>query len=750
MICFPLNKHSILRNWQFCRDEPDAVWAPVELPHSSVMTDLNGADHWQGICRYRRGICVDNTRPDERFALFFNAAMHTAIVLVDGVEAGRHSGGYLPFEVDVTRWLSDGQRHELVVELDNRNAPEIPPGKNLEDLDFCWYGGLYRDVELRRYAGVHITEPVSADEVAGGGIFVRTLRATEGVAELLVRVHLRNTSSHARSVNLSASVCFGDVVVAEHNISSFEIGDEASSYVELPFILNDPALWSPASPNLYEVEISLMDENGECLDARRERFGIRRIEMSRSGGLCINEQRIRPRGTNRHQDYPWAAYALPAAAQRRDARRIKEAGFDYVRLSHYPQSADFLDACDELGILVMNCLPGWQYIGGQAFMDACYSDAQTLIRRDRNHPSVILWELSLNETPMPEAFMVRMHQIGHEEYPGDQMFTCGWIDRYDVFTHSRQHGEIHTWQNGDKALVVAEYGDWEYYASNEGFDQKSGQGLLPTEGNSRVFRGDGEAAMLQQASNFAEALDDTLSSPVLTDGQWVMFDYPRGYDPLRASCGLMDFFRLPKFAYYFYRSQRAPSEGGGNWSGGPVLFIATHWTPESSPLLRVFSNVEEVELCLNGRMIARKKPERTGGNIHLPHPPFVFDTGGFEAGLLEAVGYIEGKPLVRHSVATPKTPVRMRVWVDAQDLSCCKGPDLLLAHAAIVDAEGTLCVEHSTDVCIKVSAPMHIVGPSTVETEAGIASFVIRKNSGELSGGIQMQSDEFGCAEIQL
>ena len=745
---FPLNNCDVLRDWRFRRSEV-AAWTDVELPHTPFTPDIDGGDHWLGICEYRRAIRADRPRMDEHFSLYFHGAMHTCVVLMDGEKAARHEGGYLPFEVDVTRWLRDGQEHELVVELDNRDNPDIPPGKPLAELDFCWYGGLYRDVELRRAAGVHISDAVAAHEVASGGIFVRTLQASANLAEILVSVHLRNVTFLRQTTSLKATIRYGGKIVASQIIPALDIGPMVSAHKDFSILIGSPALWSPASPSLYEVGIELFNASGSVLDARAERFGIRQIEMSRNGGLCINGQHIRPRGTNRHQDHPFAGYALPAAAQRRDAVRIKEAGFDYVRLSHYPQSPDFLDACDELGILVMNCIPGWQNYGGPAFVEACYANARDLVRRDRNHPCIILWELSLNETPMPDEFMAAMHRIGHEEYPGDQMFTCGWIDSsFDVFIHSRQHGRIHTWENGDKALVVAEYGDWEYYAANEGFDQKSGRGLLDPTKNSRAFRGDGERKMLQQAENFATALDDTLSCPAMTDGQWVMFDYPRGYEPERASCGVMDAFRLPKFGYFFYRSQRNPSECGRGWSCGPMVFIASYWTAQSALQIRVFSNCEEVELRLNGRVLGRKQPQRNANTAHLPHPPFVFEVDRFEPGKLEAFGVIGGVVNASHMVATPGEPVRLKAWIDERGVIPGAGePDLLLVHAAAVDAHGTVATQSAALVTLCAIDGAEIAGPAQAAAEAGIASFVVRKHAG--TKGIRITVEAEGLSRAR-
>jgi beta-galactosidase len=722
------------RGWNFQRlgDLPEkSGWTSVDLPHSAVLVDLDGCGHWQGQCQYRRTLCVEQPLPGARYAIYVGAAMHTATVLIDGVALARHTGGYLPFEVDLTGQLRDGREHELTLSLDNRDNPDVPPGKPLAELDFCWYGGLYREVELRVYPPVHITDAVSAGEVAGGGVFVRTLRASDDEAVVVVRTHIRNASSVVQSIVVSVDLLDGNTVVASGQTRIAGLAADASAHVESELTLVRPRLWSPASPVLHHARVTVCGGSCEILDKRTARFGVRRIAFSRAQGFQVNGRSVRLRGTNRHQDYPYLGYALPRAAQYRDARRIKEAGFDYVRLCHYPQSPDFLDACDEFGLVVMNCIPGWQFIGGDTFRAACYESARQLVRRDRNHPCVVLWELSLNETPMDEAFMTTLHAIGHEEYPGDQMYTCGWIDRYDVFTHSRQHGEMHRWENADKALVIAEYGDWEYYASNHGFDQKTGAGVHAAWSNSRQFRAQGERGLRQQAWNHVVALNDTLSSPAAFDGQWSMFDYARGYHPVRAATGVMDIVRLPKFSYHFYRSQRDPNENAVGWFGGPMVFIASHWTAASNLRVLVFSNCDEVELSLNGLVIGRQTPSKAATTQYLPHPPFVFDLPYFEPGVLDAAGFIGGQACACHRIGTPGAAAQIELLIDDAGIQAAPDePDLIFAHACWRDEYGHLCIGESGQVSFAVEGDAVLVGPTSIRAEAGIASALLRLTAG--------------------
>jgi beta-galactosidase len=719
------------RRWQFRREGEgvrEGQWETVDLPHSPFISDLDGQEHWLGVCRYRRQIDPGAPLAGCRCFLQFGAAMQAARLFVDGREIFYHEGGYLPFEVDVTEHLAAARGPcTIELQLDNRWDPDIPPGKKLDELDSCWYGGLYRDARLRIAPELHITDAVGAAVATGGGVFVRTMQASEERAVVRVRTHVRNAGPVPRRFELVVSLAGADhSEVAREVIQSCELKAGESRHFERDLSVSNPELWSPESPALHSAIVGIFAEDG-LGDEVAATFGVRQIGFSRSGGFQINGRRMRLRGTNRLQEFPYVGYAAPRAAHFRDAVHIKEAGFDYVRLAHYPHSPHFLDACDQLGIVVMACIPGWQFMGGDRFREACFVNARQLIQRDRNHPCVVLWELSLNETEMDPAFMDRMREIGHEVYPGDQMFTCGWIDRYDVYIRSRQHGGLHCWANGEKALVVAEYGDWEYYAANEGFDQQASRGLLAEWSNSRKSRGDGEAGMRRQAWNHMVALNDTLASPAAFDGQWAMFDYARGYHPMRAKVGLMDVFRLPKFSYHFYRSQRDPSEHGSNWNGGPVVFIASHWTPDSDRRVFIFSNCDAVELKLNGVSLGTQTPARIWETQQLAHPPFVFQVAEeYASGDIEATGLIAGRAVARHRVSSPGAPSSLEIEVDDAEIAPEPGePDLLFVHAAVRDVAGTLCVGDAQSVDFEIEGGGRLLGPSCIPAEAGVATAVV-------------------------
>jgi beta-galactosidase len=724
--------------WKFVRGDPadahesgfdDASWEAATLPHTAhveaLVTGAAGSPEaqWQGICWYRRRLRVEPAAARPQVLLRFEGAMNVADVWLDGERVGGHPGGYLPFVLDVSERVTPGRDHLLAVRLDNRDDPVTGP-KPLAQLDFNMYGGLYRPVFLIRKDPLHISEPLLASCPASGGVFVTYPSVSAEAATVRVQVGVHNGDREPRTFRVRATLrAPGGRAVGSATSAPQTLAPGADADVTEDLEVRAPALWSPAEPNLHTLVCEVVTAAG-TVDSETVRAGIRRLALA-PGRLSINGQAAFLRGTNRHQEYPYVGYALSDAAQYRDARKIKEAGFDFVRLSHYAHAPAFMDACDELGLVVMNCIPGWQYFNRDpAFAEVQYRNCRDLVRRDRNHPCVALWEVSLNETWMPPEFVARTHAITHAEYPGDQCFTAGWTRGYDVFIQARQHGGCHHETND--ACLVSEYGDWEYYAMNAGLDQTGWRDLTPAESNSRQLRWQGERALLQQAANFQEAHDDNLGTIALADGLWVMYDYNRGYAPDIESSGCMDVFRLPKFSYHFFRSQRDAGERLAAADSGPMVFIASDWAPGSAPAVRVFSNCDEVALHLDGRLVAVRGPDRDRMSTHLRHPPFTFRTGGFRPGTLEAVGYVAGRAVARHSVRTPGAAERLTLAFDFSGRGRDRAlKDVLFCYASLRDAEGTVVSGAWENVAFGVTGGAALVGANPLATDAGIAGIVV-------------------------
>jgi beta-galactosidase len=392
----------------------------------------------------------------------------------------------------------------------------------------------------------------------------------------------------------------------------------------------------------------------------------------------------------------------------------------------------------------MDCIPGWQFFNREdpEFTEIQYDNCRRMLRRDRNHPCVILWEVSLNETDMPAEFIRTTHAIAHEEYPGDQCYTCGWTEGYDVFIQARQHGGCR--EVTDRPCVVSEYGDWEYYAQNAGLQQEAWANLAPDEANSRQLRWHGEQRLLQQATNFQEAHNDNRKTIAFADGLWVMYDYNRGYAPDIESSGCMDLFRIPKFSHALFRSQRPPSEGA-------MVFIASYWTPRSPLVVRVFSNCEEVGLALSGTMLEHRRPDEGRLSTHLAHPPFTFTLPAFEAGLLEAVGYLGGREAVRHGVRTPGDIESLALRLDEGGRPFGEhGKDVAFLWAELRDGDGTVVPDAWENVAFGATGDVQLVGANPFSTDAGVASILVQSATRRPRGAVYAVSIVRGAVDVRV
>jgi beta-galactosidase len=416
-------------------------------------------------------------------------------------------------------------------------------------------------------------------------------------------------------------------------------------------------------------------------------------------------------------------------------------------------------AADELGLVLLNSVLGWQFYNDDPrFEQQVVRTCRDLVRRDRNHPSAMLWECSLNETQMPKALVQEFHRAVHEEYPGDQAFSAGWQnDGYDIYIQARQHRVQH-YQPPDRPYLVSEYGDWEYYALNAGFNQQAWANLQPDARTSRQLLSAGEARLLQQATNNQEAHNDNFNTPAFADAYWAMFDYNRGYAEDLEASGPMTLDRVPKFSYYFFRTQRDAAQVSPLYTAGPEVFIASYWQPDSSTDVRVYGNVDEVELLLNGRSVGRQRPDSDRMSNHLRHPPFTFKLGKFTSGALEAVGYIGGRSVAQHRVLTPGAVERIGIEFDnAGVCTDAERSDQIFVRARLLDSNGTTVPVSDREIEFSASGRFAIIGPTKLKTEAGIATALVRVSPGAgqanvfASGGAQRQSAtyrESGCRQV--
>jgi beta-galactosidase len=719
-------------------------WQEVRLPHTAFPEPLVIVRPREGLAFYKKEFFLDKNLKGKNINVEFEGAMQVSDVWFNGKYAGHYEGGYLPFEIDISALAVFGGKNEFVLRVNNKANPVVPPGKPVEKLDFIYYSGIYRDVWMHIKSPLHITNAISANKVAGGGIFVTYPVVNKNNAIISVQTNVKNNYDRPVVFNIVQELINKKGTVVARVTSSklrLNAGKDIEDVQRLE--VKNPALWHPDHPSMYQLRTSVM-ANSKIVDTQITGIGIRSFELSREKGLLINGEPFRIRGTNRHQNYPYIGNALSNEAAYRDAWLIKSSAMNAIRSAHYPPDPSFLDAADELGILILDCIPGWQYLNtNPVFKRNVMRDIRQMIRRDRNHPSILLWEASLNETYPDAAFRCEQAEVARSEWRGSpNFFTSGdsyftkacWDVPYDDST-----GEPGTRNNmtyPDRPFLIREYGDYEF-----------GGG----ESSTRQLRSSGEKGMLQQAWNFqwSHNKNRKLYPAALGDLTWAFYDGLAGCVVGIEGWGVADIFRIPKYGYYFFKSQQ-PVEHQAQMpvSSGPVTFIASNWDrPTDASKVVVYSNCDSVSLFLNGKKIAVKGPDHgpetayggisskeghwfNGGNAnHLDDPPFTFKGIEYAAGRLTAVGFKSGNRVVEHSVSTPKSAAQIAIELASNGKAFKANGDVIFVYARLLDKKGSLVTGSTDAVTLSVSGDAKIISPLTVNAEAGIATFILQSGA---------------------
>jgi beta-galactosidase len=733
---FPRKDLRFTDNWKFYLGDAsgaqatsfsDGSWTPVCLPHTARVESAitHGSwDYYQGYYWYRKSFTPDTSWRGKKVFLEVEAGMQTTQVWINGTSKLTYQGGYNPFTVDITGDLLFNQTNVIAMRLNNAASPDFSPGA--EKRDFYYYGGLYRYVNIHVTDSLHITDAVYANIPAGGGVFVTDSAVSTSSAIVRVKTHVINESGSSRTCVSSTAILDADGTVAQTGSMTQSIAAGASYSFLQNLTVANPKLWSPSSPNLYTVRSQVYD-NTRAADQVMTVIGVRRIAFSRTNGLQINGVKLVAAGVNRHQDYGAIGCAVPVSGQYRDALRLKEAGINFVRLSHYLQHPAFLDACDKLGITVEASLVGWQWTAGYSnptFVNNLKRDLRTMIRYYRNHPCVVMWESVMNESAPTAVWCDTAQAIAHAEYPGDQMYTCGQdapgscgapLLKMDIFQAAVQQCGRNNYVS--KPQAISEYGHWEY----GGFTYGGASSNQP--------RAIGEAGMLQLAGNQADAMNlDHALSWLSVDALWV-YNETFGFDSYHNSLcggGIVDVFRIPKFGYYFFQSQRDPSVVVPGVGSGPMVYIANFYTSSSPLTVRVFSNCAQVRLTQNSTVIATKSPD---GPANIEHPPFTFTLPSFVSGTLLAEGLIGGVVKATHQVKTPAAASCVSLKLDTAAMPlAADGADLAIAYASIVDANGTVVPTAVNQVTFTVNGPGRIINGDGNPTAAvaGIATVYLQ------------------------
>jgi beta-galactosidase len=688
-------------------DQPDSDFERVTLPHTNIVLPHHNFDNleYQFISTYRKRFRLPQPREGRRVYVDFDGAMIASTVAINGHVLGDYEGGFTPFSFDITDYLIENGENLLTVRLDSSERPDIPPYGN--EVDYLTFGGIYRDVWLRYEEPCHVTR-----------VFVRTWDITTAVPKFQADIYLKNTSSSEQKIKIFYRVSFPGEPGAsdlEHGVVNVPSDSDMTIQTTEIHYATGVKTWSLENPNLYrfDVKIQYGDKSAPYGDYVSTHFGFREARFDKDGSFYLNGEKLKLRGLNRHQTFPYIGAAAPKRLQEKDADIVKyELGCNIVRTSHYPQSPHFLNRCDEIGLLVFEEIPGWQHIGDDDWQGISLRDVQAMIERDRNHPSIVLWGVRINESWDNTAFYTRTNELAHRLDP------------------TRQTGGVRNFITSEFLEDVFTYNDF----SNSVIDPIHTPHFV-TEFNGHMFptkTWDQEERMVEHAVRHARIQNKAAGMDKVVGAiGWCAFDYNthREFGSGDRICyhGVMDMFRLPKFAAYFYESQISPSVR-------PVLRAATLWTRGDrseggvDPLI-VFSNCDEIEVFTGEELVGRYTPDcETFPN--LPYPPYqihklmpLWQPQRFSD--LRLVGYVNGQPVAEQQIAADGLPRQLILETDHDELNA-DGMDMTRLVFKIVDKFGNRLPFTNQAVTFEIDGPADLIGENPFAIMGGQAALFVK------------------------
>lgn len=572
----------------------------VELPHSCVEMPFHYFDEhiYQMVSGYKKLVFVPDEWLGKKLLLTIDGAAHDSEVYLNGKKIGAHHCGYTAFTMDITDSVVYGEENELVVRVDSRENLNIPPFGFV--VDYMTYGGIYRDVYIDVVNETYLTD---------------------------VFIHSEITDVSKKKVVTTTEICWNKEIqsgsirqyIRKKGNKAYDLLIEANADEQKEIKINSHPvnidLWEIDNPALYEIKTQLLSD-GKVLDEKTVITGFRKAVFEKDG-FYLNDKKVLIRGLNRHQCYPYVGYAMPKSMQVMDADILKkELKVNAVRTSHYPQSHYFLDRCDELGLLVFTEFPGWQHIGDEAWKNQAVENVKDMVKQYRNHTSIILWGVRINESVDDDEFYTRTNAMAHK------------------LDSSRQTGGVRAIKKSNLLEDVYTYNDFIHNGKNMGCEKKTDitsnveKPYLVTEYNGHMYPTkayDWEEHRREHAIRHANVLNAiAATSEVAGSFGWCMFDYNthKDFGSGDRVCyhGVLDMFRNPKMAALLYSMQ---SEEDIVLDISSTMDIGEHPATNRGDTY-IFTNADSVKMYKNDRLIKEYHREDSLFK-NLAHGPILID-----------------------------------------------------------------------------------------------------------------------------
>jgi len=736
---------SLDADWRFLKGEAegaeqpgfdDHTWRALDVPHDwaiegpfdKSLDPQTGALPYAGIGWYRKHFTLADGVRGRHLEVLFDGAMSNARVWLNGHEIASRPYGYSSFGADLTPYLAFARQDNV---LAVRLAPEPESSR--------WYpgAGIYRHVWL------DVTDPV---HVPRWGTSITTPSVDAESAQVNVRAEIANATEAAASVTVQTAIVDADgaeVVRGTPMPATAEAG--SSVFVESTLTLPHPVRWDLAQPYLYRA-VTVVRSGSDVLDRYVTSFGVRTIAFDKTTGFSLNGRHVKFQGVCLHHDLGALGAAINHRALERQLQIMKAIGVNAIRTSHNPPAPELLDLADTMGLLVMDeAFDMWNKTKvknghGKYFAEWGDRDLRDMIRRDRNHPSIVLWSIGneILEQGSPDGGQIARHlsDICHQEDPTrpttagfnqfDGAIKNGLAAAVDVpaFNYSaRRYPE-----------VVRDHPDWKFFGSETASTVSTrGAYHLPIEKYNK--HPSHEITSYDVIAPFWAYIPDwefemqAKVPQVIGEFVWTGFDYlgePTPYYgwgekpdptdwPARSSYfGIVDLAGFPKDRYYLYQSV---------WTSAPMVHVLPHWNwagHEKEPIpVFIYSNADEVELSLNGTSLGRKKVGSepvdlpVGGNVSGEHHfasrfRLRWDVP-YQPGTLRAVAYRDGKVVAEDSVRTAGSPARIALVPDRSAIAA-DGSDLSFVTVRVLDKDGVLCPDATNQVQFEIAGPGRIAG----------------------------------------
>ncbi len=693
----------------------------VTLPHcvSPLSWQRWVPSSWEDLWLYRRTLQVPQEFQSLRLFLHFDRIMANATPTVNGHPLPQHLGGFLPFEHEITSLIA-GPTNSLSITVDSRwsNVPPSGSSKGPASIDYLLPGGICGSAELRAVPQIFIKD-----------VFAKPVNVLNSDRRLEISCNIDSGLARSTSVRLVATLQKGERIVARTSRSV----DIMPNRQDVSLVLGDlknVTLWDVEKPHLYDLIVTLFVRELP-LHAYKVRIGFRdaRFELD---GFFLNGKRLQLFGLNRHELYPYVGFAAPDRAQRHDAEYLRrQLNCNIVRCSHYPQSEAFLNACDELGLLVWEEIPGWQYIGDKSWQDVALQNVEDMIRRDRNHPSIVIWGVRINESPNDPVLYRRTREIAKsldDSRPTSGTMTPSsrkdWRQNWhqDVFAFDDYHAAADGSVGIDEPLpgvpyVIAEAVGQYSYGTAKNFMRRYRRAGNPIE--------QAEQALLHAEAHSKAAANPRCSGVIA----WCAFDYAslmNAYSGVKCP-GIADIFRIPKLGASFYLAQVNPSvrlviepsfywDFGSNTPSGPGRRAA------------IFSNCDHLEVFVDGKLHERLKADKdTFPN--LKYPPFFVDLSmdGASKPELRIDGYLGSTVALSRSFSSNDTTDRLWLHADNAEIRA-DGTDATRVAFAAVDKFGTARAFAKGEIYLHLTGPGVIIGdnPFSLDDSGGVGAIWVK------------------------